>query len=191
MLRCALWSAGAGILGLISMSGCTPGPVTARSAGDGTGGNAGSSGLRVIGRDASISERDGASTARGSAGAGGSNAREMLDAGLFADGPLSETPRLPVPDGAAADARTNGTDALRDASRDLATARAPRAGEVAIDELLVNPTGDDLGREWIELANRAAEPLDLSQLHLATAATDVAAPAGRLGPGALLLMGQS
>ena len=74
---------------------------------------------------------------------------------------------------------------------DALRARAPRPGEVAIDELLVNPTGDDLGREWIELANRASEPLDLSQLHLATASTDVAAAAGTIGPGALLLLGQS
>ena len=67
----------------------------------------------------------------------------------------------------------------------------PRPREVAIDELLVNPTGDDLGREWIELANRASEPLDLSQLHLATASTDVAVAAGTIAPGALLLLGQS
>ena len=54
-----------------------------------------------------------------------------------------------------------------DAPRMPRRPRAPRPGELAIDELLVNPTGDDLGREWIELANRSAEPLDLSALHLA------------------------
>ena len=82
-------------------------------------------------------------------------------------------------------------DPATDASTDALRPRAPRPGEVAIDELLVNPTGDDLGREWIELENRASEPLDISQLHLATAATDVPASAGAIGPGAILLLGQS
>jgi hypothetical protein len=55
----------------------------------------------------------------------------------------------------------------------------------------VNPTGDDLGREWVEIVSLAAEPLDLAQLHLATASTDVPVPAGPIAPGALLLLGQS
>jgi len=111
------------------------------------------------------------------------------DAAPPVDRALPETPKLPARDGAAADARL---DAPRDASMDVSRAREPRAGEVAIDELLVNPTGDDLGREWIELVNRAPETLDLSRLHLATASTDVAAPAGTIAAGAaLLLLGQS
>ena len=156
-------------------NGCAPGPVTARSADDRmTGaGNTGGSGVRVMGRDAATAELD---------------ARMTLDASPPADGALPETPKLPARDGAAADARM---DAPRDVAMDVSRARTPGAGEVAIDELLVNPTGDDLGREWIELANRASEPLDLSQLHLATASTDVAAAAGTIAPGALLLLGQS
>ena len=55
----------------------------------------------------------------------------------------------------------------------------------------MNPAGDDLGREWIEIASLADEPLDLSQLHLATASTDVAAAAGLSRPRPLLLLGQS
>jgi hypothetical protein len=190
MTRYALWS---GIIALCSsgfVNGCTPGPVTARSSGDRTAGtgNTGGSAVRVIGRDAAMPE-DGASAAGGSAGAGGSRSGSPTpDAGLAGDGPLPETPGLLVRDGGSADART---DAGGDASVDVSRGRAPRPGEVAIDELLVNPTGDDLGREWVELASLASEPLDLSQLHLATASTDVSAPAGTIAPGALLLLGQS
>jgi len=92
-------------------------------------------------------------------------------------------------------ASSRPVDAARDANQDVApdapTYRAPQSGELAIDELLVNPTGDDLGREWIEIVSHAAEALDLSALHLATATTDVAAPGGVIAPGALRLLGQS
>ena len=171
-------------------NGCTPGPVTARSAGDRTtgAGNTGGSDARLVGHDAAIAELDAAGGTRGSGGAGGAGARMTLDASPPADRALPETPKLPARDGAATDGRI---DALRDVPTDASRARAPRPGEVAIAELLVNPTGDDLGREWIELVNRASEPFDLSQLHLATASTDVAAAAGTIAPGALLLLGQS
>jgi hypothetical protein len=190
MIRHPPWFASAGLFCLMVLDGCTPGPVTARSADEPTtgAGNPGGGGARVIGRDAAMPQTDGASEPRGSAGAGGSSATRRLDAGLPGDGPPAETPKLLVRDGAAAEA---SMDASTDASTDASRARAPRPGEVAIDELLVNPTGDDLGHEWIELANRASEPLDLSQLHLATASTDVAATAGTMGPGALLVLGQS
>jgi len=171
------------LLGLFLSGGCTPGPVTARAADDRmTGaGNTGGSDVRVmIERDAAP---DTAIAARGAAGAGGTG-RAAADAAVPADGALPETRKRPAPDGAAADAPL-------DAPVDLLSARVPRPGEVAVDELLVNPTGDDLGREWIEIASRASEPLDLSQLHLATASTDVAATAGIIAPGALLLLGQS
>jgi hypothetical protein len=162
------------------MEGCTPGPVTARSAGDSTtgAGNGGRSGARVSGPDAAPPAADAA------------RANQTRDAGLPTDGPPPEPPGLLGRDGAEDDGDV-GTGALRDATIDLLRPRTPRPGEVVIDELLVNPAGDDLGREWIELANRASEPLDLSQLHLATASTDVAAAAGTIGPGALLLLGQS
>jgi hypothetical protein len=176
MTRYALRSAIVGLVGLLFINGCTPGPVTARSAEDGTMGadNVGGTDVRVILRDAAPAAPDAAIAAR----------QPIADAAVPADGALRETPKLPARDGAAADAPL-------DAPVDLVSARAPRPGEVAIDELLVNPTGDDLGREWIEIANRAFEPLDLSQLHLATASTDVAAAAGTIAPGALLLLGQS
>ncbi len=175
------------------MNGCTPGPVTARSAEDrttgagGSGGNTGGSDVRVTGRDAATPAPDAAIVPRGTAGAGGASPRAdaSADATVASDGAPSQTPKLPARDAAAADARADlpVTNVL--------SARLPRPGEVAIDELLVNPTGDDLGREWIELMNRASEPLDLSQLHLATASTDVAVAAGTIAPGALLLLGQS
>ena len=190
MSRHFLWSAAIGLFSLGFMNGCTPGPVTARSAGDRTtgAGNTGGSDARLVGHDAAIAELDAAGGTRGSGGAGGAGARVTLDASTPADRALPETPKLPARDGAAADARM---DVPRDLSMDVARARTPRPGEVAIAELLVNPTGDDLGREWIELVNRASEPFDLSQLHLATASTDVAAAAGTIAPGALLLLGQS
>jgi len=130
----------------------------------------------VSGRDAAPPATDAAS------------ARQTRDAGLPADGPPPGTPSSLARDGATAEGMT---DALRAVPVDAFSARPPRPGEVGIDELLVNPTGDDLGREWIELVNWAREPLDLSQLHLATASTDVAAAPGTIGPGALLLLGQS
>ena len=172
------------------VNGCTPGPVTARSAGDRTtgAGNVGGSDFRVAGHDAATAETDAALGTRGSAGAGGANATMTFDAALPGDRAPPETPKLPARDGAATDERM---DAPRDVPTDASRARTPRPGELAIAELLVNPTGDDLGREWIELANRASEPLDLSQLHLATASTDVAVAAGTIAPAALLLLGQS
>jgi hypothetical protein len=72
-----------------------------------------------------------------------------------------------------------------------AGARAPRAGDVAIVEVLVNPAGQDLGREWIEIVSLVAEPLDLSALHIADAAVDVAAPVALLAPGGRVVLGQS
>jgi hypothetical protein len=191
MNRHVWWPRVVGAIGLFLLNGlaggCTPGPVSARSAGDRTtgAGNTGGSDARLVGRDAASVETDGASGPRG---AGGASARMTIDGALPADRAPSEIPDPPVRDGTAADARM---DASRDASVDVSRARMPRPGEVAIDELLVNPTGDDLGREWIELANRASEPLDLSQLHLATVSTDVAVAAGTIAPGALLLLGQS
>ena len=47
-------------------------------------------------------------------------------------------------------------------------------GELRIVELLVNPTGTDTGREWIEIANMTGHAVDLSGLHVADAANDAA-----------------
>jgi hypothetical protein len=109
----------------------------------------------------------------------------------------------PRADGGAADRPTDagaptdaGTDAAADASRaeirpDAPAARAPRPGDVVIDELLVDPAGNDLGHEWIELANVSREPLDLSALRVADEATEAAVNAGTLAAGAILVLGQS
>jgi lamin tail-like protein len=111
---------------------------------------------------------------------------EPFDAGgatpARADGG-ADTTRDAMSDGAA--------DAKPDAPSDAPFARTPRAGEISIDELLVDPAGDDLGHEWIEIANVAAEPLDLATLHVSDGTTDVAVDAGVLPAGALLVLGQS
>jgi hypothetical protein len=74
---------------------------------------------------------------------------------------------------------------------DASVARAPRAGEILIDELLVDPAGNDLGHEWLEIANVTLEALDLEGLHVADDAFEAAVAAGVLGPGGLLVLGQS
>jgi len=43
----------------------------------------------------------------------------------------------------------------------------PRAGDLLIDEIMIDPAGADLGKEWVEVYNASAEPLDLSQVVLA------------------------
>lgn len=51
---------------------------------------------------------------------------------------------------------------------------APRPGELAMVELLINPAGTDTGREWIEIVNRATHAVSLLGLHLADAGNDAA-----------------
>jgi len=70
-------------------------------------------------------------------------------------------------------------------------ARAPRAGDLVIDELLVDPVGDDLGHEWIEIASLADGPLALASLHVSDGTTDAPVNAGVLAPGRLLVLGQT
>jgi hypothetical protein len=74
---------------------------------------------------------------------------------------------------------------------DGSSAALPAAGDVIIDELLINPAGSDTNREWIEIANVSKATLDLGQLHVADAASDVTVDAGVLAPGGLLVLGQS
>lgn len=110
------------------------------------------------------------------------------------------------PDLADARAEASGKEAGVDATKDAAdaprapgdatspevrAARAPRAGEIAIDELLVDPAGNDLGHEWLEISNVTQEALDLTALHVADDAAEVAVDAGVLAPHALLVLGQS
>jgi hypothetical protein len=94
--------------------------------------------------------------------------------------------------GAAGDAGGPGGDADgTDDGHDGPPPVAPRAGEVVVDEMLVNPAGTDTGREWIEILNTTALALDLEALHVADASKEVAVAAGVLAPGAVLLLGQS
>jgi len=132
----------------------------------------------------------------------------VRDAGMAGDAVRSLDAGSPPPDasrrtaadaGANVDARTSADarapreDATpsQDARADAPSVRAPRVGELVIDELLVNPAGDDLGREWIEIANLGADWLDLSGLHLANASVDLAVATGSIAPGGLRLYGQS
>jgi hypothetical protein len=93
-----------------------------------------------------------------------------------------------------------GTDGPREAGGDLPgessvpdvrVGRAPRVGELAITELLVDPAGNDLGHEWVEIANLTDDVLDLATLRLADDATEFPFDAGVLAPRALLVLGQS
>jgi hypothetical protein len=95
--------------------------------------------------------------------------------------------------GAAADVGGAETEAPEVAGeRDPAPgARPPRPGEVAIDEILVDPAGTDLGREWIEVASLADEPLDLSALHVGDATGDAPVDGGTLPARGLAVLGQS
>jgi hypothetical protein len=76
------------------------------------------------------------------------------------------------------------------------TAPTPATGELAIVELLINPTSTDTGREWIEIVNRAVHPVSLAGLHVSDAANDAAvdlsvAGTGPLAPGARAVLVQS
>jgi hypothetical protein len=58
-------------------------------------------------------------------------------------------------------------------------------------EVLANPKGNDLGREWVEVISLAAEPVSLADLHVADAATDEPAAAPTIAPGGRIVLGQS
>jgi hypothetical protein len=76
-------------------------------------------------------------------------------------------------------------------TRDAASPRAPHPGEIAIQEIMVDPDGNDLGHEWIEIANVTAQALDLTALHVSDGTTDVTIDGGFLAAGRLLVLGQS
>ncbi|HXT99490.1 MAG TPA: lamin tail domain-containing protein [Polyangia bacterium] len=101
-----------------------------------------------------------------------------------------------APGDAGADAEPVTADAGADAESVDPDARAPSprppvAGEIVIAEVLANPNGTDTGREWIEIASRAAEPVTLADLHLADATLDVVVPAGNIAPGERIVLGQA
>jgi hypothetical protein len=180
MFRSAMAGASIGVVMAAVAAGCVPGAVGPRRGGAGGAGGGAIGGETITLRDASAAE-----VRPGAAGVGGSAARPGGAAG--AAGGSSGTSELPMVDAA----RSSDHGAAADATADAPVARAPGLGELAIDELLVNPTGDDLGREWIELTNRGGDWLDLSALHLANASVDVAVAAGAIAPGGLRLLGQS
>jgi hypothetical protein len=119
--------------------------------------------------------------------------------GLETSSDVESEARAPRAQGAAgADGGEAGADASErddggapEASGETTAARVPRAGEIVIDELLVDPAGDDLGHEWIEIANVAGVPLDLGSLHVSDGTTDAAVDAGVLASRALLVLGQT
>jgi Lamin Tail Domain len=63
---------------------------------------------------------------------------------------------------------------------------SPGPGELEIVELLINPTGTDTGREWIEIVNRTSHTLSLAGLHIADAANDAALDFATGGGGVLV-----
>lgn len=69
---------------------------------------------------------------------------------------------------------------------------APVPGEVRISEVLINPSGTDLGREWIEVQSLAHRTLDLSGVTISDGARSASLPpATVLPPGGCLVFGQS
>jgi hypothetical protein len=114
------------------------------------------------------------------------------DAGTAApvDSGSRQRQKLPAPDAMVTAADGGGQAMAPDAGAETASARPAGPGDVRIVEVLVNPSGQDVGREWIEILSVSHEPLDLSGLHVADTASDVAAPAGLIAPGARLLLGQ-
>jgi hypothetical protein len=125
------------------------------------------------------------------------DATVKTDAAPRADAPSTDVSRAD----AKADANTgrdsdgtfgaSDTGASETGTSDAIPAALPAAGDLIVDELLINPAGTDTNREWIEIANLSAATLDLHQLHVADAASDVAVDAGVLAPGGLLVLGQS
>jgi hypothetical protein len=114
----------------------------------------------------------------------GVSARDAARAQDAPDGALEAPRRDDGPPEAASDAGA-------DAPPPPPPGEPPGPGDVVIDEILVDPAGNDLGREWVEIANAAGHALDLSGLHLSDGTTDVGVDGGLLPPGGLLVLGQS
>ena len=111
----------------------------------------------------------------GSGGAGtGAGGSHLADGGFtLSDAPLNNADRE-----AAGGSGGGGNSALPGdgpaGTEDAAAIPHPAPGELAIVELLINPTSTDTGREWIEIVNRAAHAVSLTDLHVADAANDAA-----------------
>jgi hypothetical protein len=119
------------------------------------------------------------------------------DAAAKADAPSNDVARTDAKIDTSARGDSTGSFDTTDSgasevgASDGLAATLPAAGDLVVDELLINPAGTDTNREWIEIANVSTDTLDLHQLHVADAASDVAVDAGVLAPGALLVLGQS
>jgi hypothetical protein len=187
---------GVGLAAVVALvvleGGCVPGAIAPRKRAATDDAENPTAGPIVAVRDAgmagdSVRSLDAGSPPPDASRRTAADAGANVDARANVDAPTSADAR------ATADARAPREDATpsQDARADAPSMRAPHAGELVIDELLVNPAGDDLGREWIEIANLGADWLDLSGLHLANASVDVAVAAGSIAPVGLRLYGQS
>jgi len=174
------------LAGFLATGACEPGAISPRRGGEAGAAGGGAGGEVIVSRDGG-----GGMTRDAAEASGGAASGRVADAGgpqMLARDAAREVSR--ATEDAATDARRED-GASRDAGADAPAARAPRPGELVIDEVLVNPAGDDLGREWIELENLGGDRLDLSDLHLANATVDLAVAGGEIAPDGLRLLGQS
>src|SRR4051812_26875138 len=87
--------------------------------------------------------------------------------------PVTPPDRPAVPPADAAPPRSDGP-AAEAAASDGPAVPVARAGEISIDEILIDPAGNDLGREWVEVRNVTDHAVGLGALHLSDGTTDVA-----------------
>jgi hypothetical protein len=177
----------------ILLAGCAPEPVTGRPPPNPPGSPAvSSSGAPDAGPTIHVDAGADLRAEAGSDAPGEPGAEVRLEAGADVQLEAGTDVETDVQLEAGADVRLEaGTDFRLDDAEIDAGARAPLVGEIVIDEILANPSGQDLGREWVEIANVTSDVLDLTMLHIADATTDVAIAAGTLAPGGLLVLGQS
>lgn len=167
-------------------------PITTGGRGGAGGGNAGVGG-RGIGEGGSVGSggmpgpggMGGVGTGGGSVGTGGGG---VGTGGRIGTGGAS---------GGAAGAGTGVAGAAGSANAaggagsggNNSLAPSPGSGELAIVELLINPTGTDTGREWIEIVNRTGHALSLAGLHVSDAANHAAVDFGGVVSASLLPAG--
>jgi hypothetical protein len=165
---------------LVAMTGCVPRTPDLEGLTAGSGGAAG--GVPGGGGTAGAPQADAALPSSGDL-----MSDRPRDAALPFDGRPDVAPKEVGADGA----REVAGDGTGEVVPDVRLGRPPRAGELAITELLVDPAGNDLGHEWVEIANLTDDAPDLSTLRLADDATEFPFDAGVLEPRALLVLGQS
>ena len=75
----------------------------------------------------------------------------------------------------------------------LGGARVPAAGELVFTEIMRNPQGEDVGKEWVELRNTTADWLSLDQCTFSRSTAShmiVGAPVVAVRPGAVFVLAQ-